>query len=181
MWWTWDLRLTTSLVLWLLYVSYLMLRNSAEAGSASIMAAALAVVAFLDVPMVYLANRWFRTSQPQTLIGDSLPAAMKFALMTNVIGFLTFAALICGFRYGLERREQKLAGLQRQKAAAGTLALALPAMMLFQAPHGTRSAMFMYAGYIAAWTIYLVYLALLLRRMMRLRAEESELATNSHA
>jgi len=172
LWWTWDWRITTSLVVWLLYVSYLMLRNSAEGGAAPIMASALALFAFLDIPMVYVANRWFRASTQQPIIAGSLPQPMKFALMANVIGFLAFAALICWFRYSLERREQKINALHRQKAAAGNLALALSAVLLFQPLHGTRSAMFMYAGYITAWATYFAYLALLVRRMMRLKAEE---------
>src|SRR6476469_1331676 len=59
-WWAWDMRLTTFLVLWLLYISYRMLRRSAEAGSTSVMAAALAVMVFIDVPINYMANLWFR-------------------------------------------------------------------------------------------------------------------------
>jgi hypothetical protein len=122
--------------------------------------------------MVYIANRWFRTSTQQSMTTGSLTQPMKFALMANVIGFLAFAALICWFRYSLERREQKIATLHRQKAAAGNLAVALSAVLLFQPLHGTRSTMFLYAGYITAWAIYLGYLALLVRRMMRLKAEE---------
>ena len=56
-WWAWEPRLTTFLILWLLYVSYLVLRRSAEAGSTSVLAAAMAVFAFLDVPFSYIANR----------------------------------------------------------------------------------------------------------------------------
>ena len=69
-WWSpWDMRLNTTLMLWLLYVSYLMMRRSSTAGSTSVLAAALAVFSFLDVPIVYMANRWFRTHHPSPLIG----------------------------------------------------------------------------------------------------------------
>ncbi|HWZ42058.1 MAG TPA: cytochrome c biogenesis protein [Candidatus Saccharimonadales bacterium] len=174
-WWTWDLRPTTALILWLLYVSYLMLRRSAEAGSVSVMAAVLAVFAFLDVPMAYVVNRWFRDNPPPMTTGNGLTPAMQFALMANVIGFLAFAALLCWFRYSLERREQKIDALHRQKATAGTLVLALPAIAFFQPLNGTRSVVFMYAGYIAVWSVYLGYIALLVRRMRRLKAEETGL------
>jgi hypothetical protein len=66
-WWSpWDMRLNTTLMLWLLYVSYLMMRRSSSAGSTSVLAAALAVFSFLDVPIVYMANRWFRYEMERT-------------------------------------------------------------------------------------------------------------------
>jgi heme exporter protein C len=179
MWWTWDLRLATSLILWLLYVSYLMLRSSSEAGSASIMSAALAVFAFLDVPLAYVANRWFRANQAQSIINSGLTPAMQFALMANVIGFLALAALLCWSRFRLERASQRVATLHIQKAASGAgLAMALPALFLFQTPHRASPQAFMYGGYLAAWTVYIGYLALLVRKAMRLRREEGELGAD---
>src|SRR5258707_3012530 len=57
--WVCDARLTTSLILWLLYVSYLVLRNSSEVGSTSVLAASLAGLAPLAIPIVSMANSWF--------------------------------------------------------------------------------------------------------------------------
>src|SRR6185369_11378740 len=68
-WWTWDARLTSTLVLWLIYVSYLILRKYATGGQTQVLAAVLAVFGFLDVPLVYMAIRWFRTQHPQPVIG----------------------------------------------------------------------------------------------------------------
>lgn len=118
LWWNWELRLTTSLVLWLLYVSYLMLRRSAEGGSASVLTACLAIIAFLDVPMVLIANLRLRTSAAQPMIGGSLTTAMKFALMAGLIGILAFAALLCVLRYRTGRREQRAEMMLQQTAAA---------------------------------------------------------------
>src|SRR5262249_19381129 len=67
-WWVWDMRLTTTLVLWLLYVSYLVMRRSSEAGSTQVMAAALAVFAFLDVSLVDMVTRWVWTKHPQPVV-----------------------------------------------------------------------------------------------------------------
>jgi len=61
-WWTWDARLTTTLVLWLIYVSYLVLRRFAAGGQTQVLAAAFAIFGFADVPIVYMSIRWFRTS-----------------------------------------------------------------------------------------------------------------------
>ena len=64
-WWTWDARLTSTLLLWLIYVSYLILRRYSTSGQTPVIAAVLAIFGFLDVPFVYMANRLFRTQHPQ--------------------------------------------------------------------------------------------------------------------
>ncbi len=56
-WWTWDARLTSTFVLWLIYVSYLMLRRMSTAGQAPTLAAVLAIFGFVDVPIVYMSIR----------------------------------------------------------------------------------------------------------------------------
>ena len=68
-WWTWDARLTTTLVLWLIYVSYLLLRKFAAGPQMQTLAAVLAVFGALDVPIVYMANRWWRTQHPAPVFG----------------------------------------------------------------------------------------------------------------
>src|SRR5437868_4581469 len=52
-WWTWDVRLTTTLVLWLIYVSYLVLRRFSDSSQTPTLAAVLAIFGALDVPLVY--------------------------------------------------------------------------------------------------------------------------------
>src|SRR5260221_807379 len=71
--WVWDARLTTSLLLCLRSVSYLVLRNSSEVGSTSVLAASLAGLTALDIPVVYMSKRWFRTHHPQAMIGETNP------------------------------------------------------------------------------------------------------------
>ena len=104
-WWTWDARLTSTLVLWLIYVSYLLLRRFST-GQVATVAAALSVFGFLDVPFVYLANRIFRTQQPQPI--SELDPRMATALLWNMAAFLCFAALVLWLRYMLERTRQQL-------------------------------------------------------------------------
>jgi ABC-type transport system involved in cytochrome c biogenesis permease subunit len=175
-WWAWDMRLTTFLVLWLLYISYRMLRRSAEAGSTSVLAAALAVMVFIDVPINYMANRWFRTNHPQPVTLDD--PRMKFALMTTMIAFFAFAGLIVWFRYYVERIAQKISVLHVQKM--GVLAsVVLPGVFFLQLPSEIelhRQRTFLYSGYIVAWVIYIGYLLLLLGKLRRLKKEAAELA-----
>lgn len=176
-WWVWDMRLTTTLLLWLLYISYMGLRRASETGASSILAAALAIFAFLDVPIVYMANRWYRTNHPQPVIGTgNLDPQMGHALMVNMFAFLAFAGLIAWFRYELECAEQTVAALHLRKETRGTaLAMALPALFLFQVPHGPSPTTYMYAGYISAWVIYISYLLLLIRKVGQLKREGAEL------
>src|SRR6266511_3052640 len=105
-WWTWDMRLTTTLVLWLIYVSYLVLRHYGTGGQVPVLAAVLAVFGFLDVPLVYMAIRWFRTQHPQPVIGggqgSGIDPHMMHALMMNWLAFMVFAGLITFLRYRLE-------------------------------------------------------------------------------
>jgi heme exporter protein C len=69
-WWTWDARLTLTLVLWLIYVSYLFLRHYvAGAEKRATLAAILGIIGFIDVPLVYFAIRWWRTQHPQPVLG----------------------------------------------------------------------------------------------------------------
>jgi len=112
-WWTWDARLTSTFVLWLIYVSYLMLRRLSTAGQAPTLAAALAVFGFVDVPIVYMSIRWWRTQHPQPVIfgeqgSSGLDPAMTTALLVNLAAFLCYGALVFWVRYKLERARQEL-------------------------------------------------------------------------
>src|SRR5499427_10305069 len=68
-WWTWDMRLTLTLVLWLIYVSYLMLRRFSTSSQTPLIAAVLSVFGALDVPLVYFSIWYFRTQHPSPVIG----------------------------------------------------------------------------------------------------------------
>jgi heme exporter protein C len=180
--WVWDARLTTSLILWLLYVSYLVLRSSSETGSTSVLAASLAVFAALDMPIVYMANRWFRTNHPQPMIGTpNLNPEMQRVLLWNMLAFCMFALVIAWFRYELERAGQKINMLHIQKAARGMGAMIAPAIFFFLA--GDEKLLqekmvqhrYMVAGYIAVWTIYIGYLLFLFAKLQRLRREADAL------
>jgi heme exporter protein C len=112
-WWTWDPRLTSTFVLWLIYISYLMLRRLSDSGQAPTLAAALAIFGFLDVPIVYMSIRWWRTQHPQPVIfgeqgSSGLDPAMTTALMVNIGAFLSYGVLVLWVRYKLERARQQL-------------------------------------------------------------------------
>ena len=109
-WWApGDIRLTTTLVLWLIYVSYLILRRYSTSGQTPVIAAVLAIFGALDVPLVYFSIWFFRTQHPSPVIGGggSLDPRMAHVLLINWAAFLCLALLVGWTRYQLEvvRRE----------------------------------------------------------------------------
>lgn len=119
-WWTWDARLTSTLLLWLIYISYLILRRYSTSGQTPVIAAVLAVFGFLDVPFVYLANRLFRTQHPQPVYfggpGSGADPRMTYALLVNMAAFFAFAALVVWLRFRLERVRQDFEETQALEA-----------------------------------------------------------------
>jgi heme exporter protein C len=176
-WWSpWDMRLNTTLMLWLLYVSYMVLRRSSTAGSTSVLAASLAIFAFLDVPIVYMANRWFRTHHPSPMIGTpNLDPRMQHILFINMFAFLCFGTLICWFRYEMERTAQKIDAAHIQKAAGGAVVMIPLLAAFFFTPGHVAPISYLWAGYLAAWGIYVAYLLFLMRKLAKLKKEAAEL------
>jgi heme exporter protein C len=108
-WWTWSPRLTFSLVLWLLYVVYLMIRASIESPQRrGIVAAVYGIVAFLDVPLVYLSVRLMPDIHP---VSVQLAPEMK---LTLAVWFVPVLMLGAGLIVALYRRENRLAERTRK-------------------------------------------------------------------
>ncbi len=109
-WWTWDARLTSMLILWLLYVSYLMLRKFSSTGQTPTLAAVLSVFAAIDVPIVYLSIRFWRTQHPAPVFFGGPDAgvdkSMYPAWFWNLGAWAMWGAFLLCFRYALERKRQ---------------------------------------------------------------------------
>ena len=122
-WWTWDARLTTTLVLWLIYVSYLILRRFAAGSQTQVLSAVLSVFGFLDVPIVYMSIRWFRTQHPSPVIGggegSGLDPTMWHAVLWNWLAFSCLALLLVMVRYRLQRMEETVEAAHAQLALQG--------------------------------------------------------------
>jgi heme exporter protein C len=119
-WWTWDARLTTTLVLWLIYVSYLLLRRFAAGHQMQTLAAVLGIFGALDVPIVYMSNRWWRTQHPAPVFGgdsgSGMDPAMAHVLLWNMLAWLCWGILILMLRFRVERQHQVLAEQEAQQA-----------------------------------------------------------------
>ena len=107
-WWTWDARLTTTFILWLLYISYLVLRGLLdEPERRALLSAVFGIFAFLDVPLVYVSNRLWRTQHPAPVFfggPDSglAPAMAKVFLVCVIAAFGVMIPVLLD-RYRLER------------------------------------------------------------------------------
>src|SRR5579863_1394563 len=122
-WWTWDARLTTTLILWLIYVSYLVLRRFAAGGQTQVLAAAFAIFGFADVPIVYFSIRWFRTQHPSPVMGggenSGLDPAMLHVFLTNLAAFTVMGIIFLVLRYKLQMQEHALESAHAQAALKG--------------------------------------------------------------
>jgi len=110
-WWApGDIRLTTTLVLWLIYISYLILRRMSTGGRTPVIAAVVAIFGALDVPLVYFSIWFFRTQHPSPVIGGggSLDPRMAHVLLINWAAFLCLAWLLSLVRYELEIAKRRV-------------------------------------------------------------------------
>lgn len=97
-WWTWDPRLTTTLILWFVYVAYLMLRNVVREHQRSNFSAVFGIVGFVNVPITFFAIRLWRSIHPAVITSKGLHISdpMKYTLILTFIAFclLFFSLLI---------------------------------------------------------------------------------------
>jgi len=118
-WWTWDARLTLTFVLWLLYISYLLLRSMLEEpDKRALFSALFGIFAFLDVPLVYFSIRWWRTQHPQPVIlggpGSGLDPRMRVSYLLVWAAFTGLLVLLVRARYRLEAMRAGVEELQRE-------------------------------------------------------------------
>jgi heme exporter protein C len=109
-WWTWDARLTTTLVLWLIYVAYLLVRRFATGPEMRTLAAVVAIFGYADIPIVYMSTRWWRTQHPAPVFfggpNSGLDPSMMPALWWNMAGWIMWGILVVSLRYAAETRQQ---------------------------------------------------------------------------
>jgi heme exporter protein C len=101
-WWVWDPRLTTTLILWFLYAGYLVLRQAIPGYRGAMAAAVFAILAYVDVPVVYFSVRWWRGIHPQVLrSGGGLDPRMIPPLLISVATFLLLSGVLIKERFSL--------------------------------------------------------------------------------
>ena len=106
-WWVWDPRLTMSFLLWMIFVSYILLRRYGGPGS-EVLAAGLAVFGMATSPFVYLSVNIWRTIHPLTTVVPTLPVDFAFPLWYSFTGFLLFYVALLTLRVSIEQQRALL-------------------------------------------------------------------------
>jgi heme exporter protein C len=109
-WWQWDVRLTSSLMGWMVAVAYLLVRKYGGPGSDKL-AAGLALFGLANVPFIYISVNFWRTIHPQTSVVPTLPVSMGFPLWFCVLSFLLAFMLLLRLRIRLEEQRARLDAL----------------------------------------------------------------------
>jgi heme exporter protein C len=102
--WAWDARLTSTLVMWIVYAGYLLIRRLAEPGrQAARFAAVVGILGFVNVPVVHFSVQWWKTQHPgQVIVRDALPPAMLATFLFTMACTIVLAAVIIAIRYRIE-------------------------------------------------------------------------------
>ena len=106
-WWQWDVRLTSSLMGWMVAVAYLLLRKYGGPGSDKL-AAGLALFGMANVPFVYISVNYWRTIHPTTSVVPTLPASFGLPLWSGALAFLLLFLLLLRLRVRLEEQRANL-------------------------------------------------------------------------
>ena len=109
-WWVWDVRVTASLVSWMIAVAYLILRRYGGPGSDKL-AAGVALFGAVNVPFIYISVNYWRTIHPPTTVVPRLPVEMGLPLWFCVFAFLLLFILLMTMRLRLEETRARLDGL----------------------------------------------------------------------
>lgn len=118
-WWTWDPRLTFSMILWLIYVAYLMLRAYGDdSHQVKQFLAVLGILGVLDIPFIHFATMWWRGLHPESLtmttegFGGGMERPMLITLMVSAVTFTLFFFYLLGRRMALEKARDEIRALQ---------------------------------------------------------------------
>lgn len=120
-WWAWDVRLTSALVCWILYASYLMIRHAVEEPTQrATLAAVVSIFAFIDVPIVYFSIRLFRTQHPGPVFFSStgsFPPDWSAIFGWNLLALLMLCAVLTMVRLRQEETQREVDSLRREAHA----------------------------------------------------------------
>jgi heme exporter protein C len=119
-WWTWDARLTSALVCWLLYAGYLMLRRAIdEPTQRATFAAVFSIFAFIDVPIVIFSIKWWRTQHPAPVFwgGGSIPSDWVALAGWNWLAMILLGIVLTAIRLRQEESQREIDSLRRMAHA----------------------------------------------------------------
>jgi len=125
--WTWDARLTTTLILWFIYLAYFMIRSYAgDAERGARFAAILGIIGAVDVPIIHLSVQWWRTLHPQPVVlntsGTQLPNEMLWTLLVCFAGFTLLFIYLLILKCRIESVRDRLADREMEALLATPVA-----------------------------------------------------------
>jgi heme exporter protein C len=123
-WWVWDARLSFTLILWLLWVGYFMLRTStANPETGKRLAAITTLVGAVDIPLIHMSVYWFRTQHPKPVVmnpeGPTADPLITQTILACVFAFTLFYFGLLLYRYGLERLKRHVESLDHFRLRMG--------------------------------------------------------------
>jgi heme exporter protein C len=112
-WWVWDARLTSTLVLWLIFAGYLLFRALTPPGERRArLSAVIGLIGALDIPVVHSAVYWWRTQHPTPTVlrseGPDLPGSMLATLMVSMVAFTILFAALLVVRLRIEQARRRI-------------------------------------------------------------------------
>jgi len=114
-WWNWEPRLTSTLILWLMYIGYFILRTALTADKRKSYSAVLGTIAYLEVPIVYYSvNIWQGGMHPGTGTKWNLEATMRHTWMVALVAFIMLFSLLLALRYRSKKTEARYERIQQQ-------------------------------------------------------------------
>lgn len=115
-WWNWEPRLTSALILWLIYVAYLILRSALPEEKKRVYSAVLGIIGFLNVPIVYFSvELWQGGLHPDTTTKMNLPPTMQTAWLISWLALTLLYLFLLMFRYRAEQMKLELEMIQHQQ------------------------------------------------------------------
>lgn len=114
-WWTWEARLTSTLVLWLMYIGYFILRNALPADNRKTYSAVLGIVAFINVPIVHYATMFWETkSHPPRGAKLNVEPTMWNTWMIVLLTFIILFAVLLVLQYQTKKTESRYEAIRRK-------------------------------------------------------------------
>jgi heme exporter protein C len=118
-WWTWDPRLVTTLIAWFIYVTYFMLRSSvSDPGKRARFSAVIGIIGFIDIPIVRLSTKWWRSIHPLlSQEGGGLAPEMLTVMLWSLAAFTLLTVWLLWYRFSLSQLDYEI---QKLKTAIET-------------------------------------------------------------
>lgn len=116
-WWTWDPRLTTTLILWFIYVAYLVIQSGDEVSTRQKRFAAIfGIIGFVDIPIIHFSVRLWRSIHPSVIqpSGTGMPSAMFATMLVSVAAFTGLGLAVWGTRLATEMMSERVGAVREE-------------------------------------------------------------------